>query len=111
LGFFVDVIMGLCLCVFESHHQALDASVIGHFFVSSFCWKLGYNESLEGFIDFLMILVTKLWPKNTKEIPTNPLGNMQKICFFFAVILAPGTLESRSRALKTHVLAYFPIKP
>jgi len=71
------------------------------------------SPALEGLIDFLTFLVPKLWPKRLKSIrviAANPLGINQLIYGFLAMILAPETLESRSRAFKTRVMAYFPIK-
>jgi len=59
-------------------------------------------------MDFLPFLVPKLWPKYYKvirEIPSNPLGNSQNIWNFLATTLDPEMLESRSRALKTLIIA------
>ena len=61
-------------------------------------------------MDFLAFLVPKLWPNFRKinysrGIPTNPLGNSYKIWGLLAIIVAPETLESPSRALKTRIIA------
>jgi len=55
-------------------------------------------------MDFLAFLVLKLWPKChelIRKIPANPLGDSGNN--WNSVDL--GTLESRSRTLKTHVIA------
>ena len=71
-----------------------------------------WYESFEGLIDFLAFLVKKSWQNNIiliQETPANPLGN----CLFYVVLaitLAPEMLESQSRARKTHIIAWNPIK-
>jgi len=45
-----------------------------------------------------------------REIPANPMEDSGNIWKFLAITLDPQMLESRSRALETHIIAYNPIK-
>jgi len=66
-------------------------------------------ESLKGLMDFLAFVVEQLWYNNRlliREISTNPLGNSLQNWGLLAITLAPETLGSRSRALKTPIAAF-----
>jgi len=65
--------------------------------------------SLEGSIDFLVLLVSKLWPNNANQLGKSPLipyaGEFLKYLEFLVITLEPETLESRSNAVKIRIIA------
>jgi len=66
-----------------------------------------YYKSLEPYIDFLAILVAKLWPNLWKLIREvlKFLKKFLKYLKFFGITLELETLESRSSAPKTCIIA------
>ena len=106
-----------CLCIFvyiwmtssSPGSRTLEPISWLQVFLHSRLW----HEPLDGLMDFLAFLVQKLWQNMQKwiwEIPTNPLGNSYKIWGLLDISLAPETLGSWSRALKTHITAWNPSK-
>ena len=61
------------LFTFGWRHHPLGADQTSRFRDSKFYWILSYNMSLEGSIDFLVLLVSKLWPNNANQLGKSPL--------------------------------------